>query len=358
VLAALVLLAAAEAGTPAAAPVAGRSNIEIAIAAAAPPTAASVREDLQELLARRGLDARYRRLDAVDRDEVLRPASQSPCSLACIWIDLGVATPGRAFVYISATASEQVIIRSLPLPNGADEVAREEVSHIVATSVEALQAGRPLVAVAERDDVVAKAEPPPPPPPPPQPGVWAAAGLGAGAARESSDHLALPTVGLSLLVGPDGARLAPALWLQAAGFSSDAGGDPVALRFRGGELGALFAIGTSPHGRAVARLGLGPGVELRSTTPSLPAMGGPAGATLESSQLDPTLFVRAAARFEYRLFGRVGLFAALACDARVMSHRYTITTASTTESVFQPDRVRPSLVVGVDALLAGGEAPR
>jgi hypothetical protein len=358
VLAALVLLAAvgAAAAVPSGdVPSRPAAGIEISIAATAPPAAASVREDLQELLARRGIDARYRRLDAVDRDEVLRPAAQSPCSLACIWIDLGVASAGRAFVYISATASEQVVIRSLPLPSGVDEVAREEVSHIVATSVEALQAGRPLTAAAERPDdaVVAKVAPPPPPPPPSPAGAWVEAGLGAGAARESADHTALPTIGLSLLVGSERARLAPALWLQAAGFASDASGDSVALRFRGGELAALGAIATSPHGRAVARLGLGAGLELRSTTPSLANGAAPGTVALASSQLDPTVFVRAAARFEYRLFGRVGLFAVLACDARVMSHRYTIANDAMTESVYQPDRARPSIFVGVDALLAG-----
>jgi hypothetical protein len=358
VLAAMLLLAttgaatAAPSGNASAQPAAG---IEISIAAPAPLAAASVREDLQDLLARRGVDARYRRLDAVDRDEVLRPAAQSPCSLACIWIDLGVASPGRAFVYISATASEQVVIRSLPLPSGVDEVAREEVSHIVATSVEALQAGRPLTAAVGRPDdaVVAKAEPAPPPPPPAA-GAWVEAGLGAGAARESADHLALPTIGLSLLVGSESARLAPALWLQAAGFSSDASGEAVALRFRGGELAALGAIATSPHGRAVARLGLGAGLELRSTTPSLADGAAAGGLSLASSQLDPTVFVRAAARFEVRLSGRVGLFSTVACDARVMSHRYTIANGGMTESVYQPDRLRPSVVVGVGALLAGG----
>jgi hypothetical protein len=334
------------------------AGIEIAIAAGATIPAASVREDRQELLARRGLDARDRRLDAVDRDEVLRPAAQSPCSLACIWIDLGVAKPGRAFVYISATASDQVVIRSLPLPNGVDEVAREEVSHIVASSVEALQAGRPLLgAGGPADNVVAKVEPPPPPAPaPPEGGVWVSAGLGAGAARESGSHFALPTVGLSLLVGAERARLSPALWLQAAAFSSNAAGDPVALTFRGGELAALGAIGTSPHGRAAARLGLGLGLELRSTTPAL-GVSGASGVSLEPSQVDPTVFLRAGARFEYRLFSRVGLFAVAALDARVMSHRYTITTGTTTEPVYQPDRARPSIFIGFEALLAGEGAP-
>jgi hypothetical protein len=134
-------VAALVALTGAAVPV---TDVEIAIAASPPAASVAVREDLEDLLSRRGLAARYRQLERVTRDEVLRPAAEAPCALACIWLDLGVTNPARAFVYVSPTAAPEVLIRSLPLPGGVDEVAREEVAHIVATSVEALREGRPL----------------------------------------------------------------------------------------------------------------------------------------------------------------------------------------------------------------------
>jgi hypothetical protein len=334
--------------------------VEIAIAALAPASAAVVREDLQDLLARRGVAARYREIAEVDRDEVLRPAAAAPCALACIWIDLGVAAAGRAFVYISATASEQVVIRSLSLPAGVDEVAREEVARIVASSVEALQAGRPLpTAAAKSVETLAKTERPAPPPAPAAPDpVWIAAGVGAGAARDTTDTPAAATVGLSLLVGRAGRPRAPALWLQADGFSSDAGGAEVALRFRGGALAVLGAVGTSTRARTVARLALGPGVELRAATPSVTGGAAPDGVALAGARLDPSLFVRAAARFEVRLGARAALFAVAACDARVVSHRYTVVRDDgTTVASYEPDRFRPSILVGLDARFAGGDAP-
>ena len=342
---------------PAAAPVTG---VEIAIAAAPPDAATAVREDLEELLARRGITARYRRLSAVDRDEVLRPASESPCALACIWIDLGVAATGRALVYVSATASDQVVVRSLPLPSGVDEVAREEVSHIVASSVEALQAGQPLPVVAERADAaIAKTTRPPPPRAPVVApvvnGVWASAGLGAGGAHEGASAFALPTASLSLLVGPSHRRASPALWLSLGAFSSDASSDDVTLRFRGGELAALASAGIAVGARAVARLGVGPGLELRQATPAL--ANGASGVTLDDARVDPTFFVRAAARFEVRLFDRVGLFASAACDARVVSRRYTIDHDGVTQAMFEPDVLRPSILLGVDAYLTGEGRP-
>jgi hypothetical protein len=339
------------------------TDVEIAIASLAPAPAAAVREDLEDLLARRGITARYRLSPAVDRDEVLRPAAEAPCALACIWIDLGVAKPARAFVYISATAAEQVVIRSLPLPAGVDEVAREEVAHIVATSLEALQEGRPIPIAASAEPPLVKAgrAPVPPAGAGAERTVWLA-GLGGGAAHERAGALALPMAAVSLVVGPERRRLGPSLWLSAGAFSSDAAGDPVALRFRGGELAALAALGTratddaGARRRVILRLGLGPGVELRETTASAPS--GATGVSVDSSRVDPTVFVRAAARLEVRLSDPVGLFVAAACDVRVVSRRYTVRIDDMKDApVYQPDLLRPALVVGLDARIAGEAAP-
>jgi hypothetical protein len=345
------------AAAPAAAPQA--ADVEIAIAASAPEAATAVRVDLEDLLGRRGLAARYRRISAVDRDEVLRPAKEAPCALACIWLDLAVARPGRAIVYISATASEQVVIRSLPLPSGVDEVAREEVAHIVATSVEALQAGRPLpVATNATDAPLAKTVREPPPAAPPPRTLWLA-GVGGGVAHEGASQLALPMASLSLLAGAEQRALAPALWLALGVFSSDVSGDSVELRFHGGELAALAAVGTRAadegrRRRVVARLGLGPGLELREALPS--AVGSP-GIAVDAARWDAAAFVRAAARVEVRLFDAVGIFVAAACDARVVSHRYTIERDGVTEPLFQPDLLRPSVVIGLDARLSAEATP-
>jgi hypothetical protein len=356
----LVLVAAAQAigGTPAPGL---PTDVEIVIAALAPEAANAVRADLEDLLSRRGLAARYRQLSAVDRDEVLRPAAEAPCALACIWIDLGVAKPTRAFVYLSATASAQVVIRSLPLPSGVDEVAREEVAQIVATSVEALRAGRPLPVAATGTDLpLPKAVRAAPPTAPPAPRTLWLAGLGGGVAHEGASSFALPVASLSLVVGAERRALTPALWVSAGAFSGDVDGAPVALRFRGAELSALATLGTSAtdgelRRRVVARVGLGPGVELRDVTPS--AAGDAAGVALAPARLDASAFVRAAARLEIRIVEPVGLFVAAACDVRVVSRRYTVDRDGMIDALFEPNLLRPSLVVGLDARLGGEAAP-
>jgi len=165
---------------------------------------------------------------------------------------------------------------------------------------------------------------------------------------------------LSMLIGPEGRRAAPALWVQVAGFSSDASGDaatPVALRFRGGELAVLGAVGTSTGGHVAARIGLGPGFEMRQTTPTLAMGGASSGVALDDARFDPAVFVRAAARFEVPITARVGLFAVAACDARLVNARYLVDRAGGQAVLYAPDRFRPSVVVGVEALFTGGGAP-
>jgi hypothetical protein len=183
-----------------------------------------------------------------------------------------------------------------------------------------------------------------------------AAGLGAGAARESAGSVALPTLGLSVVVGSKARSWSPALWLTAAGFSSDTTAAPVALRFRGGELAALAAVGTSPAGRVAARLGLGLGAELRQATPALADAAAPNAVTLDSSRVDPAVFVRAAARFEVPLFAPVGLFAVAAFDARVVNARYMVDRAGMNDVVYEPSRFRPSFLAGVEATFDEGGA--
>jgi hypothetical protein len=183
--------------------------------------------------------------------------------------------------------------------------------------------------------------------------------LGAGAAHEGAAQLALPMASFSLVVASESRRFAPALWLAVDVFSSDASADSVALRFHGGELAALGAIGTSAADtrshRVAARLGLGPGIELREVTPT--TVSGATGVAVDAARVDPSVFVRAAARLEVGLFGPMGLFVAAACDARLVSHRYTVDHGGTAEALFQPDFLRPSLVVGLDARIAGEAAP-
>ena len=189
-------------------------------------------------------------LDAVDRDEVLRPAAQSPCSLACIWIDLGVA---RRAARSSASRRRRPIRSSSARCRCRTASTRWRARRSRTSSRRRSRRCRPAVRWrrrARRDAVVAKVEPAPPRRP--APAARRTRGLGGpgrgGGARVAPITSRCRRWAVAARRRPRARALAPALWLQGAGFASDAGGDPVALRFRGGELAALGAIGTSPHG--------------------------------------------------------------------------------------------------------------
>jgi hypothetical protein len=87
------------------------------------------------------------------------------------------------------------------------------------------------------------------------------------------------------------------------------------------------------------------------------AASGATGVTVDGARWDASVLVRAAARVEVRLFDAVGDFAAAACDARVVSRRYTVERDGMTAPLYQPDLLRPSLVVGLDARLSGEATP-
>ncbi|HVZ71592.1 MAG TPA: hypothetical protein VHJ20_04380 [Polyangia bacterium] len=353
-LALLLLIAAATSASEA--PRAKETAVEIAIAAPSPDVAEAVRDDLRELLGRVGVGARYRDVAGVDRAEVLRPTNEAPCALACVWLDLDVGAPGHAVVYVSATASEQVVIRRMPLPAGVDEVAREEVAHIVAGSIEALRSGRPLPTAGAGDARVSVlSTAPAAPPPPPAPTTTVLLGGGAGALLGDAGQTAAPALALSMLFAVDHRFLSPALWLEADGFAGTMTSTPVGLRFRGGDLTVLAAVAT-PSAPVVARFGAGLGAELLSMTPVL--NDATSGATLDGARLQPELFARAAARVELRAATRVGVFLSAACDARFVVHRDTIVRDGVSETLYEPRRFRPWIVLGVDAVLGGAETAR
>ena len=78
---------------------------------------------------------------------------------------------------------------------------------------------------------------------------------------------------------------------------------------------------------------------------------------LDAAHLQPAPFARAAARIEVRAWERVGVFVAAACDARFVINRYMIDHGGVTQVMYEPQRFRPWVVVGLDAVLGDGGNP-
>ncbi|MBN1770152.1 MAG: hypothetical protein JXB32_02730 [Deltaproteobacteria bacterium] len=133
-----------------AAPAAGRAEPETMVGdvviAASPLDASLLEIALREPLDRLGIRIRWMRVEWFELSEVLTPETDPPSAAVRIWFDLvGISPPvgaeARATVYLADGPWERVLVRSVALPAGLDEVAREELATIVLTAVEGILAG-------------------------------------------------------------------------------------------------------------------------------------------------------------------------------------------------------------------------
>jgi hypothetical protein len=88
-----------------------------------------------------GLRVRLRKgqAPAVDPEEVASPSDRAAPAVARMWFDL--TEPGQAALYITDGGWKRIYVRRIALPQGLDEVAREQLTYIARTSVETLLAG-------------------------------------------------------------------------------------------------------------------------------------------------------------------------------------------------------------------------
>jgi hypothetical protein len=102
---------------------------------------------IADLLASVGMTTRITRVGGDWR----RDAPETKAGDALALVQLDPRREGALEVRIVDPRRRRVLVRDLPVPNGIDEIVREETSHIVVFSVEAIARG----------EVVGEAEPPP-----------------------------------------------------------------------------------------------------------------------------------------------------------------------------------------------------
>ena len=330
----------------------GPDIVEVVIAAQKNGQATALRDNLLELFGRIEAIAWYRDTRRIDPEQLRGTAGPVPAALAYVWIDIGVAHPDRALVYLSGADQQRILQRTVLMPAGFDEVAREEIAQIVASSVDTLRAGAPL-RVAKPDDVLLTA-------PPRAPRGWLALGATGAAERWSDEQAAVPAFGLSAMLARrrgarEGDRFEPALWLTLDYHGATTSGPVIALAMRGGSA-ALVALPGWRLGRGVGvRAGAGVGLELLSVTPSL-------GDAQSVVLLDPprwvtTPFARAALRLDVDLTGPFCAFVAATGDVNLRNNSYFVDNEGASQPVYTPSRFRPAALVGVEARIMIGAAP-
>jgi hypothetical protein len=358
--------------------------VEIVIAGEARDAEAQ-EEVFVELLARLGVKAITARVDALNLQDIVTPREEPEHRLARAW--LSVRGPGRAALYIVDRSWERVLVREVPLSRGLDEIAREELGHILEAAVETLLAGGrvgrpreevraslgvpspspspspPPAATADRRPSPAPEPKPKAPPGAPRTGITASLMLGASweVAVLSSTEL--------FTHGP-AARVALAFERERAGEES-AGARPASRSPSGARpIAALSGQYRLPlvasHKNASVRLEaaalrlLG-GLELALTERLriVPAVGagidlvhiGPQDASPGTS-LDPSRWsvyplARAELSFPLRVHRVATAELSIAADADLFDTRFYVRRGAASEDVVDPWLVRPSVRVGI-----------
>lgn len=132
---ALLAFAVATALSPRAAAEDGQARAEITLMGDAGPSAA-VKEVVTELLARDRVSVVWiTRTQFQPRDIFDRRVTWGVAA----WIDLSAMSEAR--LYFRDAGADRFFLRSLPLAQGIDEIAKEEIAHIVSNAVRALSQG-------------------------------------------------------------------------------------------------------------------------------------------------------------------------------------------------------------------------
>jgi hypothetical protein len=350
------------AGAPAvpspAAPVAAgpAGEVVLEIAAADAHDSDALAQVARELLGRLRLEVRATQVARVDLAAVVAPPRAGGAAeplLARVWVDWRL--PGRATLYLLDTRRDRVLVRQVERPAGGEELAREELGHILETACEGLLAGsevgEPRAGVAPRllppsppTTVVAAAPPPEGGPPRVRAALlYEVAALGGGVPFTHG-----PEASLFVALGarrPEPWRMG--LWstaqLRLPVHAADETGAGVDLQ--AGALRVLLALEHAWTERATGRAGLGVGVDVVRARPE--------AATPDVAVLNPAFtrsfaVGRAALGVDLRLARRTWLVAALAADVDVTGQSYGFARGGGGEQlVLKPWIVRPAAALGL-----------
>jgi hypothetical protein len=299
---------------------------------------------LFELLARLGVTATYTQSTDVEINTAITSRSEAPASIARVWIDL--RRPGSATVYIAEQAGDRVLVRRVPRQARSDEVAREEVAHIVEATVEALLSGGRIGVSAELPE--RQASPLPvavlrPAEAPAARGFGLSLGYEAQAWSLSGAPVHGPLASLGFFSVRNGLRLGIRLTGQMR-FPSEVQGRPIGMRLDHGALRLVPEIEVALGHAWAFRGGIGGGCDLSYLQPD----GSGAAAQIDSPRWTVTPVARALVGIGYSLAAGRSLNLFVAGDIDLLGTRYFVDRQGGSDSVFQPWRVRPTAGLAFD----------
>lgn len=271
--------------------------------------------------------------------------------LAHGFVDLTHA--GRATLYLLDPARDRLLVRQLGHDQRDAELLREELAHILETSIEGLLSG---AAIGEqRAHVLRELNPPAAPKAPPRaaeepahaPQLAASRALRVAALYEagllaSNGVLAHGPEGALLLELPGAAHFGAVLSAQYR-WPIHVESSPVGARLQGGALRLLGTVGTRLSEGAQLIGGVGAGVDLVRVQ----ALASSADVTVAEPRWLSIATLRAWLALDLRVSPHISGLVALAFDVDPQRTRYVLARDQTDAAIFDPWLVRPSLIAGI-----------
>ncbi len=333
------------------APAPRRIHVQIA---AEPAAREALTRVLAELMQRVSVEMEVEPSERADLAALLAPQAVAQTYLARCLLDL--SSPTEAALLVHDPARDRVLERRFARTPGDDELAQEELGHMLLAAVEGLLSGAALG--TPRSDVLSAAEAAHvavPPPSETEPESESAP----SSARSFRIRTALLYEAAMLGHAPGFAHgpqlavvirtpLEPVLGLQLSAqyqVPYDLDTAPVGMRLQAIPLRALATLETELTARVSLRFGLGGGADVARLQPTAEA-----GERVAATAPRTLLFgvARALAGVEVRLARLLALWAALAVDADFDRTEYVLERSDgATSEVAAPWRVRPALSLGV-----------
>jgi len=317
---------------------------EVSLVIAAEPRAADDLElVIRELLARLSVSVQVSQVARIDVHEIASPPPMTRPLLARVWIDF--KKPGRATLYLLATAQDRLLVRTVDRAPAGDELAREELGHILETSAEGLLSGANVgLPRAEVIPLLEPAEQKPTPPPVAKTEAvpwWQIGALYEVAALSSQVHFTHGPM-LSALFRTRVQKAVVGLWATGQyRLPIEVGSSPVGATFASGAFRLLATTDLRVSGNVTVRMGLGGGTDIVRVQPAAQA-----GFVADSARVHAFGVGRGSIGLEARVAPSVILWLNAAADVDPSSTTYVVDARSGEKLVLRPWAVRPAVAVG------------
>jgi len=305
---------------------------------------------VSELLDRLQVTTHFSTVPDLETEEMWKPHEGAPAAVARAWIDL--RDPRQVTLYLTGDQQDRILIRQVPLVLRLDEVAREEIAHIVEAAVDELLLGGQI-------GVEKKHGPELPPSinfPPPLPDPPLRLDIGFGYAVQGWQQESTPLHGPAAFVSlaKKGGAWRPGAWLSAElrfPEKVEPAGTPVKMTLSQGAVRLLFVADRTLSSHWIVRGGIGGGFDRIHVVPERSAN---QVQLHEMTNVVPMLRALALARYSFA--AKSELFFGIAADMDVTDTRYTTElksadqgSASTFPSFFDPWSIRPMALIGITA---------